>query len=146
MKEKIQNYFTIFQKEIVELKRKLAEEKQESFKKEQEILFDVFETIDAFDNLLENLKNKENPDISLKRTIKNIESIRRKILRILEKRGILKIEFPENKAVFGLCKIIDTQNIPELAEEAIIKVVKNGFRKEDEIIRPAEVITVKYDD
>lgn len=146
MMEKTKNYFTVFQKEIVELKQKLAEEKQRSFRKEQEILFELFETIDAFDIILENLRKKDIQDVSWKRTVKNIESISRKILRILEKREISIIEFPKSKAVFGMCKIIDTRNIPELAEETIVKIVKKGFRKGDEVIRPAEVITVKYDE
>lgn len=146
MIDMIKNYFTLFQKEIVELKQSLVEEKQESFRKEREILLELFETIDALDILLENLRHKKNQDISLKRTIKNIESISRKILRILQKRGIDVIEFPDNKAAFGKCKIVDTQNIPELAEETIIKIVKIGFGKGDEIIRPADVITVKYDE
>lgn len=143
LSDEVKLYFTSFQKEIVELKHELADEKQRSYKKEQNLLIELFETLDAFGYLLDNLKNKENPDRSIKRTIKNLESIQRKLLRILENRGINKIEFPENKAIFGLCKIIETQQDDELAEQTIIKIVKNGFRRGDEIIRPAEVITVK---
>ncbi len=141
-KQVIEAYFTKFQKEIVELKHELSAEKMRFHNSEQSLLIELFETIDAMENLLENLKQKEQ-DKTIKRVIKNIQSIQKKMFRILTERDIHKIEFPDNLAKFGFCKVVDTEINPELPEKTIVKTVKIGFQQKDKILRPAEVITIK---
>ena len=60
---------------------------------------------------------------------------------------IVKMEFPENKARMDYCKIVDTRQEPELDNETIVSVVKNGYvnRQDGTVVRKAEVITVLND-
>jgi len=57
------------------------------------------------------------------------------------------MEFPENKARMDYCKIVDTRQEPELDNETIVSVVKNGYvnRQDGTVVRKAEVITALND-
>ena len=60
-----------------------------------------------------------------------------------KKFGITKIDFPENKLIVGLCKVIDTEPDNKLPNDTIIEIVRNGYIHGKELIREAEVIIVK---
>ncbi len=138
----IENFFTKFQKEILELKSIISDERMQANNSELSLLMELFETIDALENLIENLLQKEQSK-TIKRITKNVDSIKKKIYRILSNREIDKILFPDNMAIFGLCKVVDTESSDELPEKTITKIVKNGFQRGDKILRPAEIITIK---
>ena len=98
---------------------------------------------DSFENVFNNLQAKEESfDKSAKRAMKSFRGIYRKLLRVMNERGVERLEFPKGKAEIGLCKVVDTEEMVDAEEGAIISVVRNGYRREDRILRPAEVITV----
>ena len=57
---------------------------------------------------------------------------------------VVKMGFPENKARIDYCKIVDTRKEPEMENEAIVAVIKNGYvnKQDGAVVRKAEVITV----
>jgi molecular chaperone GrpE (heat shock protein) len=142
-KEKLKNKLIGFQREIVSLTQSLSEKKRLIEEKEDQYCLELISIIDSFENIFNNLASNETDlDKTSKRVIKSCRAVYRKTSRMLEKKGINKIEFPTNKAQPGLCKIIETQSNTELEEGTIIAIVKNGYQKGKSVLRAAEVITI----
>lgn len=143
-KEYIREKLIDFQKRIADLSFSHTALQNEHMKWKLELYSDLFEVQDSLENMLKGLEEKEtNPEQSSQNLIKGFRSIYMKILRLLSKRGIERIEFPENKAIFGLCKVIETRPMPGMENEQIIAIVRNGYMERGgDVIRPAEVITV----
>lgn len=142
-----------FQKEIVSLNQSINGQQQTFEKKEQDNYLELIALVDSFENIFNTLEAKEQAcekneiDVQSlnKSRIKVIKSCRRiyhKITRILNDHGVNKIEFPDNTAQPGLCKILDTYSDSCRKEGDIIDIVKNGYKKNDKIIRIAEVTTI----
>ena len=108
-------------------------------------MLELMLVLDAFENIFKNLEEKETTfEKSMRRGLKSFKGIQRKIIRILEERGVEKIEFPDGKAVIGLCQVVETRAIDGPEEGEIIAIVRNGYRRGDRVLRPAEVITVTH--
>ncbi|MCP4110468.1 MAG: nucleotide exchange factor GrpE [Desulfobacteraceae bacterium] len=144
-KEFLREKFIEFQLKIAELNHALLKQDQASQAREKELYLNLFEVMDAFDNLDENIAEKEEGfDKTTRMLVKNVRSIRKKLLRALKAKNIVPIEFPDNKARMDYCKIADTKDISGLENETIISVIKNGYidKQQDIVLRKAEVITV----
>ncbi len=144
-KEFLRKKFIEFQLKIDKLTKALQEQEQ-AFKikgKEQDI--QLFEILDAFENLNENIKDKEKGfDKTTRMLVKNIRSIQRKITRFLEENHKCRIEFPDNKAKMEYCEVVETKEKPGMENETILSVVKTGYidRQQNIVLRKAKVITV----
>jgi molecular chaperone GrpE (heat shock protein) len=142
-KERLRAKLIDFQKKIITLSREL-EARDELFQQRDDGLFlELVSVLDSFENVFNNLQDKEKTfDKSTKRAMKSFRSIYRKLWRVMDESGVERLEFPHGKAEIGLCKVIETVPMADSEEGAIISVVRNGYRRRDRILRPAEVITV----
>lgn len=142
-KERLRAKLIDFQKKMLTLSREL-ETRDELCRGQQDGLFlELASVLDSFENVFNNLQDKEESlDKSAKRAMKSFRGIYRKLLRLLDERGVERLEFPAGKAEIGLCKVVDTEPMAGAEEGAIIAVVRNGYRRGDRVLRPAEVITV----
>ncbi|MCI5146189.1 MAG: hypothetical protein D3923_11825, partial [Candidatus Electrothrix sp. AR3] len=106
--ELLRDKLIAFQREIAELKLASGEQEEGFRKREQELLVEIFEVLDAFDNLEENLQDLPGPlDKTGPRFIKNIQAIKRKLLRLLSSRQIEPLELVDNKAQVDQCRVIE---------------------------------------
>mgnify|MGYP003526458286 CR=1 FL=1 len=48
-----------------------------------------------------------------------------------------------NSREYRICQVVDREEREDLEEQTITKVVRQGFRVEDKVLRPIEVITSK---
>ncbi len=55
----------------------------------------------------------------------------------------MKVEFPENKLIVGLCEVVETQADGNKKNDEIISVVRTGYIRGKELIRAAQIIVVK---
>jgi molecular chaperone GrpE (heat shock protein) len=110
--------------------------------KENELFLELVGVLDAFENLVNNL-DPDTLDKSAKRALKSVGAIQRKLTRLLEARGLERLEFPDSRARVGLCKVVETRVTEGAEEGTILAVVRNGYRRGERILRPAEVITAK---
>ncbi len=134
-----------FQKKIDFLNRKCDEQKNSYEDKLTDMNLKFIDMIDAFENIEENIKDKEESfDVDAKKLLKNLRSIKKKTVRVIKKNKIEKIVFENNKADIKTCKVIDTIQDSTKENETIVEVIKNGYlHKETQcVIRKAEVITV----
>ena len=96
-------------------------------------------------DLEENLQDLPGPlDKTGPRFIKNIQAIKRKLLRLLSSRQIEPLELVDNKAQVDQCRVIETKKEPAQENEEILFVEKKGYvdRGRNVILRKAEVVTV----
>jgi molecular chaperone GrpE (heat shock protein) len=134
-----------FQREIITLSERLASERQACLEREEALLLELIGALDAFENLFKHLQDKE-PELDkpVRRALRSFRAIQRKLLRTLEHRGVERIDLTDGKAVIGLCKVIETRDIPGREAGEILAMVREGYRRGERILRPAEVITVGH--
>jgi|GEM_PF-537291 len=142
---------------IKEIKSLLKERKelQQTIKKDQEQtntaneqlfleLLGVFDTLEFLLNYL-----GDNPEPSpkfIQRLPKQLEVLQSKLLGVLERRQVDPIDDLTNtKPDFSLCVVVDREVRHDIEDQTITKVVKKGFRIQNRILRPVEVITSKYE-
>jgi molecular chaperone GrpE (heat shock protein) len=123
-------------------------EKKELEKHDQlkEIALSIIDVIDSFERIEEGLNEKgfiKNENDELLKLSNRYKSIQKKLLNILQRHGITKIEFPENRLIVGLCEVIDTENHSNRKNDDIISVIRNGYIRGKELIRAAQLIIVK---
>lgn len=137
-----------FQLKIAELTHALSEQEQNFQDREKSFCLSLFEVLDAFENLNENISEKEKEfDKTTRMLARSIRSIHKKLVRILKSNHIVQIEFQDNKAEMDYCKVVDTQEAEDMENETILSVVKNGYinKEKSVVLRKAEVITVRND-
>ncbi len=147
-KKFLKEKFIGFQTKIAELTHALQEQEDSYLAREKDLYLNLFEVLDAFENLDRTIQAKESRfDKTTGRLAKNIRSIQKKLIRLLKTCHIIQIEFPDNMAGMDYCKVVDTQEVADMANETILSVVKNGYidKKKEIILRKAEVITVMND-
>lgn len=144
-KEFLKEKFVVFQVKIAELTHALQEQENSFQAREKDLYINLFEILDAFENLDQTMVAKENRfDKTTRRLAKNIRSIRKKLVRLLKTSHIVQVEFSNNIADMDYCKVVDTQKSAGIANETILSVVKNGYIDKNKkiVLRKAEVITV----
>ncbi|EFK10290.1 conserved hypothetical protein [delta proteobacterium NaphS2] len=134
-----------FQLRILDLSHTLKE-REDSFRvREGKFFTGLFEVLDAFDNVEETIKAKEDGmDKTARRLAKNVSTIRKKLVRLLKANGVARLEFPHGRASMETCKVVETRASEMLEDETILEIVKNGYINQDKgkVLRKAEVITV----
>ncbi len=134
-----------FQLRIAELTHALSEQEQTFLTKEQSLYLNLFEVLDAFENLDENIAEKEGTfDKTTRRLVKSVRSIEKKIVRLLKSNHIVEVTFPDNRAAMDSCKVVDTKEVGDMENETILSVVRKGYinTEENVVLRKAEVLTV----
>nr|VFK27893.1 MAG: Molecular chaperone GrpE (heat shock protein) [Candidatus Kentron sp. MB]VFK31798.1 MAG: Molecular chaperone GrpE (heat shock protein) [Candidatus Kentron sp. MB]VFK75568.1 MAG: Molecular chaperone GrpE (heat shock protein) [Candidatus Kentron sp. MB] len=132
-----------FQQKIIGLEESLLEEKKKTTEKEEEIFLELCSVLDSFENIFNTVAEKDGAmDKTSRRMVKSFRAIYRKLLRLLEAHGVKQIEFPDGKSKIGLCKVIETRREAGREEGEIIAIVRNGYQSLQQVLRPAEVITV----
>ena len=133
------NLKTIKQSRILAEKYKL--EKQDQF---LDLVIGIIEVIDTFEKSQDAINERNlNKDDNSQRIINRFISVLKKLHKLLQKNGVTKLEFPENRLMIGFCKVIDTEPDSNLSNDTIIAIVRNGYIHGKELIREAEVIIVK---
>ncbi|MBS1615877.1 MAG: nucleotide exchange factor GrpE [Bacteroidetes bacterium] len=108
------------------------------------IALGIIDTLDSFERIEEGLAERglDKTDDGAK-VAKRYQSIQKKLLALLGKFGITRLEFPEGVIIVGFTKVKDTEPSPSRKNDEIISVVQQGYIRGKELIREAEVIIVK---
>ena len=144
-KDLLKDRFIEFQIEIAGLSKTVAEQEDAFERRQRELFVDIFDVLDAFENLKNAYGEKADTlDKTARRILKGARSIDLKLQRILKARKIVPIEFPDGKATIAHCRIVDTKPIPDAENERIISIEKRGYIDETRnlVLRKAEVVTV----
>jgi molecular chaperone GrpE len=131
-------------KERMSLKQALQQQGEKATAEKEELfleLLGVFDSLEFFLNYFE--KNLDPNPHFFKSLPKSLGTIQKKLLSILERRQVELIEFQDTKPDYSICQVVDREERQDIEEQTITKVVRQGFRVEDKVLRSIEVITSK---
>lgn len=144
IKTSIINFIASIQKEIVVLKNEKAEAAKQNEKNTDEIFCEILTVLDTFERSEDIIKERElDKDENTSKAIKRLLNAKKKLLFVLEKYNIKEIEFENNKSVEEYCIVTDTETNSTRETGDIISIEKKGFKRNDHLLRPAEVVIVK---
>jgi molecular chaperone GrpE (heat shock protein) len=144
-KEFLREKLIEFQLRIAELNHAMTQQRNGFQEREKALNLGLLDILDAFENIDDTIETqKDKFDKTARMLSKNIRSVHRKLIRLMKSSDIVKMEFSDNLARMDYCKIVDTRQAPQLNNETILAVVKNGYvnRQDGTVVRKAEVITV----
>lgn len=139
LKNKISNNLS----EVLELKTSLKNKELEKQDLMKEFFLAIIEVVDSYENKENSLLEKIPSDSECIKIINSFAAIKKKLLNLLLKYGVTKVEFPENKLIIGFSKVVGTEPDPTKNNDSIISIVRNGYIRAHEVIREAELIIVK---
>jgi molecular chaperone GrpE (heat shock protein) len=143
MKE-LENHITVILQTVNNLRHDVEKKENEKHDQLIEIAKGIIETLDSFDKVDEWLIEKgfDKSDDSVK-TKNRYNSVKIRLLSILQKYGITRIEFPENRIIVGLCEVVETEVDNSRQNDELVSIVKNGYIRGKELIRAAQIIVIK---
>ena len=110
----------------------------------KEISISIIDILDSFERIEESVIEKKYHKIDeVSKTVSRYKTIQRKLLGLLQKHGVTRIEFPDNRLIVGLCEVVETEADSNRKNDDIISVIRNGYIRGKELIRPAQIIVVK---
>lgn len=142
--KELENLITLNLQSANNLKNEVEKKMNEKHDQLIEITKGIIETLDTFDKVDEWLieKGLDKNEDSVK-TKNRYNSVKTKLLNLLQKYGITKIEFPDNRVIVGLCEVVETEADSNRKNDEIISVVRGGYIRGKELIRAAQIIVVK---
>lgn len=129
---------------INNLKNEVALKKLEKDDQLKDIALGIIDVLDSFERIEADFIEKGlDKNEQTKKTMNRYQTIRRKLLYLLEQYGVSKIEFTDNKLIVGLCEVLETTADNNKQNDEIISVVKTGYTRGQDLIRAAQIIIVK---
>ena len=104
----------------------------------------IIDVLDSFENIETSIHEKgldSNEDVS--KTMTRYQSIKKKLLKVLQRHGITPVTFPDNRLIQGVCEVVETQPDESKESDEIIEIIRNGYIRGNELIRSAQLIIVK---
>jgi molecular chaperone GrpE (heat shock protein) len=126
------------------LKNEVERKENEKHDLLKDISLNIIDIIDSFERIEESIIEKEYNKIDeVNKTTSRYRTIQKKLLSLLQKHGVTKIEFPDNRLIVGLCEVVETEADSNRKNDEIISIIRNGYIRGKELIRPAQIIVVK---
>jgi len=126
------------------LKNEIEKKENEKHDLLKNISLNIIDIIDSCENIDEwVIDNQYNEVDEARKTNIRYRTIQKKLLALLQTQGISKIEFPDNCLIVGLCEVIETEADRNRKNDEIISIIRNGYIRGKELIRPAQIIVVK---
>jgi molecular chaperone GrpE (heat shock protein) len=126
------------------LKNEVERKENEKHDLLKDISLNIIDIIDSFERIEESIVEKEYHKIDeVSKTVSRYKTIQKKLLGLLQKHGVTRIEFPDNRLIVGLCEVVETEADSNRKNDDIISVIRNGYIRGKELIRPAQIIVVK---
>ena len=144
IKKLLSEKFSELQRDNVTLRNQLEEFEKNREKRIDEIFCEFLTVVDTFERAEQAIKERElDKDETTKKAINRLLNAKKKALFVLEKYDVKRIEFENNKSIEELCEVSDTEPDPTRETGDIVSIEKQGYKRSEHLIRPAEVIIVK---
>jgi molecular chaperone GrpE (heat shock protein) len=126
------------------LKNEIEQKENDMHDLLKSISLKIIDVIDSFENSEEwVIENELNKVDEAKRSVNKFKIVHRKLIGLLKDYGISKIEFPDNRLIVGLCEVVETEADSNRKNDEVISIIRNGYIRGKELIRPAQIIVVK---
>jgi molecular chaperone GrpE len=125
--------------ELDNAKKRAAEEsKRERKYASQDVCDKMIDAVDIFDAALK----MPTEDPQMKNFLYGFRMIRDMLFKVLEDEGVKQIQLAVGAPFDALTQhAIETGTDPSLPDQAVLKVIKNGYTYKDRVLRPAMVKT-----
>jgi molecular chaperone GrpE len=143
-KLQLENQLRIDAKQLEELKQALRQQGQKFQAEKEQIFLELLEVFDTLEYPIDYLKN--NPEVSpqfIKRLPKSLAAIQEKLSIALARQQVTPIVLEDTTPDFSCCQVVGREDRTDLADQTITKIVRQGFRYGNKILRPVEIITAK---
>ena len=128
-------------KEKISLKQSLANQETKNTADNEQLFLDLLEIFDALESLISYFENNQEINKrAIERLPKSLDTIQNKLLSILERKQVRKIEVTSIESNLELYQVVETQVNPEIQTPTIAKVIRQGFKIGEQLLRPVEVI------
>ena len=126
------------------LKNEVERKELEKHDQLKDIALIIIDILDSFERIEESIKEKglENNEDVIK-TMNRYKTIQKKNLNLLQRYGITKVEFPDNRLIVGLCEVVETEADINKKNDEIVSIVRSGYIRGNELIRSAQLIVIK---
>lgn len=112
--------------QLVKIQQQESEAKEEALYSE---LLDIFDSLEFLIDYLDNNLQEENFNPkAFKRLPKFVNTMQEKLLTILSRREVERIDFDEDTPDFSVCKVVDREIRDDIPEQTITKIVRQGFK------------------
>lgn len=141
LRQKLITVLGSLEKEKLSLQQSLRKQKSQQIADQEELFLELLDIFDALDSLLGYMK--ENPDLPprfVKRLPRSISIIQNKLLGVLGRRDIQVLDFDITAPNFEICRVVEREDRRRDPNVEEIKIVRQGFRAAEKILRPVEVI------
>jgi molecular chaperone GrpE (heat shock protein) len=116
-------------------------EKQDQLK---EFALSIIDVLDSIENIESSMIERGLDKVEdIIKTMKRYNSVSKKLILILQKHGITRIDFLENMMIADYCEVIEKQPDISKKNDEIVSIIRNGYIRGKELIRPAQVIIIK---
>lgn len=127
-----------------ELANQIEENKQNQERDLDEIFLDVIAVLDAFSREEKVINDHAwNKTEDSQKAIKRLLNAKRKVCKMLDKYGVMKISFEDGMSDDNLCSVNDTEPHADKPDGFIVSIEKEGYTRNGHLLRRAEVIIVK---
>jgi molecular chaperone GrpE len=144
LRDQLINKLGTLQKERVALQQALREQNTQEIAAKEELFLELLDVFDALEFLLDYMdQQSELPPQFIKRLPKSLSIVQKKLLGVLDRRQVEPLELEGTQPNFDLCRVVEREVRSDLDDQTITKVVRQGFRHGEKILRPIEIITSK---
>ena len=134
----------ILLKERLSLQQSLANQSTTNIAANEQLFLELLEIFDALESLIDYFKNNAQlTEKAIVRLPKSLNTINSKLLAIFAKKQVKVIAATDTEPDWNLYQIVDTQINPQITTPTVTKVVRQGFKIGEQLLRPVEVIVEK---
>jgi len=119
--------------------RSLGEQQQSE---SERLYLELIEVLDLLDTLASGLEaSAEGLPPVVGRAGRAVRSASGKLLQSLTGRGVQVIPDPDGELDFAQHRVLESELHPDRPDQSVVKVLRKGYRLDDRILRPTEIIT-----
>ena len=132
--------------ENIQLNNWISTQEQSNDNQVGEICKDFLKVLEAFE-WAEDTIHERGLDQSRISTgvIQYMLTAKTKLLEVMERYGVKKVEFPNHAMDASKAQIVGTEPDDEKEEGSVLRIKRDGFMRKDKLLRKADVILVKND-
>jgi molecular chaperone GrpE len=128
-------------KEQRSLQQSLAKQDLANTASNEQLFLELLEIFDMLESSIDFFLKTDRvlTEREIQRLPKSLATIQSKLIATLGRRQVEKIEITDTILDSDLCQIVDRQIDPDLTNPIVTKVVRQGFKIGDMLLRPVEV-------
>jgi molecular chaperone GrpE (heat shock protein) len=140
--EKIQHKISRFLNQIADLKKNIVTKDREHDEFQQRLALQIIEYLDHLDDKAKGQLVQATTDRERKIIHDFRESTQGPLREVLSSLGVTKLSAPLD-ILADFCVVVDTVKNEKRKDDSVLEVVRPGYSRNEDLLRPSQVIAVK---